>query len=889
MVAAGTGEVVGRAHEVGLVRTLLERATTGIAFVGHAGAGKSRLAHLTREFAEEMGFAIAVATATPVAAGLTLGALAHLLPPAGELATVHADLQPTQLLQAARLTLDELAEGRRLCLLVDDAHHLDAVSAHLLHQLAATGGVFIVLTVRLGEPTDPAVVAMWKDRLIERLDIGPLGFDDTARLAAGVLGGALDAEAAGWLWRTSGGNPLYARELVAGAAERGGLEHRGGQWHLTGRAERVSPRLADLVGQRLVGLTPAQRRALDLVALAEPIGLDLAQQIVGVDALFELDELGLLTVTTAGYRAELRPGHPLFGEALRHQPMTLRRRADLQALVAAVEALGARRRDDPVRIAGWQLAAGGAADAGVLLRAAIAAQLGFDDHTAVRLATTALEQGPADDGVRRELHLTLATSLGRLGRFPEAAAQLAVVSEQAVDDAQLARVAMRRVMLLAEGADDIPAARRAGLDAIGALADSEWATDVRCVVATMEADFGRIADAVATLSQAPTTGVGPRSHSTRLLAGTAVLQGQGHWGRCADAASEGYRFQLDHSDEDSTFHPMSQYVYRFHVFTRCGRLDEADEGLALMLAEFTNSPRPVGSVVTRLMTGRVNLARGRFTDALAHFTEAARQLTPAMQPYLHRWARTLVQWSHAATGATIDDPLDDIPTAPRAGVGFGGSDVTIGRVAALQARGRGEDAHRELRAAIEAARADHDTGSLLDLLGEACLRFGDTAAAGALGALARDLDDGRSPLLPVQARLADAVREGRPDAWADVAQRYATLGMWFDAARAAAAGAALAGDQGDRRRAVGLANDARRALARCQGGILPGLALGESGARLTPREYDIARMVAGGQSSKEVAAALVLSVRTVDNHLQRIYGKLGVTSRAELAAALAGA
>jgi DNA-binding CsgD family transcriptional regulator len=40
--------------------------------------------------------------------------------------------------------------------------------------------------------------------------------------------------------------------------------------------------------------------------------------------------------------------------------------------------------------------------------------------------------------------------------------------------------------------------------------------------------------------------------------------------------------------------------------------------------------------------------------------------------------------------------------------------------------------------------------------------------------------------------------------------------------------------------------------------------------------------VAQGRSSKEIAAALVLSVRTVDNHLQRIFAKLGVTSRSEV-------
>ena len=55
---------------------------------------------------------------------------------------------------------------------------------------------------------------------------------------------------------------------------------------------------------------------------------------------------------------------------------------------------------------------------------------------------------------------------------------------------------------------------------------------------------------------------------------------------------------------------------------------------------------------------------------------------------------------------------------------------------------------------------------------------------------------------------------------------------------------------------------------------------------LTAREREIALLVAQGRSSKEIAAALVLSVRTVDNHLQRVFAKLGVTSRAEVRDAL---
>ena len=55
---------------------------------------------------------------------------------------------------------------------------------------------------------------------------------------------------------------------------------------------------------------------------------------------------------------------------------------------------------------------------------------------------------------------------------------------------------------------------------------------------------------------------------------------------------------------------------------------------------------------------------------------------------------------------------------------------------------------------------------------------------------------------------------------------------------------------------------------------------------LTAREREICTLAAAGVSSPEIAEKLYLSVRTVNNHLQRAYTKLGVTNRRELASAL---
>jgi len=57
---------------------------------------------------------------------------------------------------------------------------------------------------------------------------------------------------------------------------------------------------------------------------------------------------------------------------------------------------------------------------------------------------------------------------------------------------------------------------------------------------------------------------------------------------------------------------------------------------------------------------------------------------------------------------------------------------------------------------------------------------------------------------------------------------------------------------------------------------------------LTPRELQVARLIAGGRSNKDIAAELVISQRTAENHVEHILIKLGFTSRAQIAAWVAG-
>ena len=83
--------------------------------------------------------------------------------------------------------------------------------------------------------------------------------------------------------------------------------------------------------------------------------------------------------------------------------------------------------------------------------------------------------------------------------------------------------------------------------------------------------------------------------------------------------------------------------------------------------------------------------------------------------------------------------------------------------------------------------------------------------------------------------------------------------------------------------AAGSARWAAQAAAEIAGiGLRP-----RSDSALTPAEERVARLAATGMTNQQVAAALVVSAKTVDAHLGRAYRKLGIHTRAELGAHMA--
>jgi DNA-binding NarL/FixJ family response regulator len=152
-----------------------------------------------------------------------------------------------------------------------------------------------------------------------------------------------------------------------------------------------------------------------------------------------------------------------------------------------------------------------------------------------------------------------------------------------------------------------------------------------------------------------------------------------------------------------------------------------------------------------------------------------------------------------------------------------------------------------------------------------------------LEAIARDIG---TPPLRAAALLARARLDRAPEAAEDAADLYAGSGAPYESAQARLALAHILRSHGRDAEAASAEAAARAVLARLGA---PAPAASADRSLLTPRERDVLTLIAGGQSNAQIADVLVLSVRTVERHVENIYDKIGVSGRTARAAATAWA
>jgi DNA-binding NarL/FixJ family response regulator len=845
----------------------------GVVLAGPAGVGKTRLAVECGRLAEERGLRSSRVLATRPASTIPLGALAPLLPALAGRLELRADL----LAWAADAIA---ARDERVLLIADDAHLLDDASAVVVHQLAQSGRAFVVATLRSGETVPEPVHALWKDGLARRLEVGPLDDGEVDRLLDAVLDGAVDGACRRDLREASGGNPLVLHELVVGAIEAGVLTSSEGVWRLS-RSLAATPRLVELVNARLVELDPAEHDALELLAVGEPLGLGFMAGLAGVEVVERLERHQLLEVTGRGAGAEVRLGHPLYGEALRERMTALRVMAANRRLADASETLADLDPADVLRVAVWRLDGGGHVDHDLMLAAARRAYFAHDDELALRLARQAWSSG---GGIRAGL--LLAQVLGALGRHEDRAELDVELAGRAKTDEERALVAMDHAIALwwglrqGDAAADVLASAEAALDPGG------WRDELVAQRATFDLLAGRFDEALARGRPVLDDSPSERAHVTAAIAVAPALAVMGRGSDALAVADAAFATHLSLTGEEVLSDPGIHVVSRVLALNESGRLDEALQTATVAYDMAVALRNETGQAWFALMLGRVALASGRLADAAGHFREGAAVFRALGQDGPRRWclagqALAAAMRAEPAAAAAAWASVAAVPDQP---IMMMEADVL--RAAAWEALAGGDldAAHAGL---LDATRVAESAGAatLAQSAWHDLARIGFAASAVApLTELAGRVE---GPLSAVRAAHARALADHDVDGLTTAADDFEAGGAILAAAEAAAAASATAHRRHQARLAERLSRRSRALADRCQGARTPGLLLAGASRALTGREREVAALAAEGLASKAIAGRLGLAVRTVDNHLQRAYEKLGVSDRTGLREVLA--
>ena len=865
--------IVGRRAELEVFEeALCSSEHAGLVIHGRAGVGKTRLADECQAWAAAGDHPTERVVGSRTAALLPLGAVAALLAGGLGLSGPDGHVNTVTLFEQTRWALLERHHGRRLVTVADDVALLDAASLALLGYLAAQGTIFLIATVRTGEPVPDLVSGLWRDGRVARVDLADLSRTHLDTLLHLALGGPMEAGAGRQFWEVTRGNPLYVHELVLGALESGALVERSGVWQLEDELSSTS-RLHDLVEQRIGGLSAEARSVVERLALCQPLDLEYLEAAAPSGVLESLERAGLVTIGIAD--GEVRLAHPLHGEVVRAAMPRLRARAILLAEAERLEARSPVPGPASLRIAVWRLDAGGRPDPAVLIRGAHLARYAHDFRVVRRL----IEAVPGDqlDGVGA---LLLGEALYELGDF-EAADRVLARGQQLANGEHVAlRLAVTRAKNAQWGLCQPEAALAINAAARSVVTSPPLAEELVADEASILTFSGRPDRALAVLDSIASRD--RRTRVVRAIAGAPALAAAGRTAEAVSVAEEGYADHVALGDELAIAHPAMHVVNQVFALTEAGRLAEAEQ-LARAGAELVASYRvPIAQIFFAANLGRVAILQGRLATARRYYAEAAGLAEANRFAGPRRVALSGLALAHAMLGETdaAVRVLADRATGPE--FGFRGPEQQLADAwTAVALRQPMEAAQLFRSGAAQAAATGHRiTESWLwhDLM---------RASGEDVSARLRELADAcDSPFVSARARHAAAARAHDASELAAACDDFEALGALLLAAEAASGAAEAYARAGDQRAATAALRRSNRLSQGCEGAATPGLIRVVGAAPLSGREREIVMLATKGMSSKDIADRLFLSVRTVNNHLQHAYAKLGVTSRAGLARAL---
>jgi len=900
--------VIGRERELEQARGLLTAVAGGscaLVLAGEPGIGKSTIWSAVVDEAGALGYRVLSARPSQAEAELPFAVLTDLFEPVDEtvlggLPDVQRDAleralrrrsrpvpgDPTSVALATLGALRALAAVGPTIVAIDDLQWIDAPSLRTLaftFRRARDANAGLVATVRAGVENELTTLAAADVATVGRIELAGLGARDLAELVRERTGLALTPMQLARVVELSGGNPFYALELAAAGNSEHGLPET----------------LAAAVRGRLATLSPAARGAGLVAATLGRVDEPLIRRLHASG----LDELWAAGIVDAR-RGRTWFAHPLLASALRDLHSPAERRAVHLALAAAL--------DDPDERAlhlGHGTDAASEAVAAELELAATRVDLRGAPETAARLVERAAALTPPDDAPARTRRALAAADLYQAAG--EGRDHVRPVLEELVASlppgADHARAYVRLGWLGAQ-MDVLPASEAIAYQHY-ALAESGGATDVDVPAHAMLARLlGNSGDYLGAYRHAKL--------AVALGAGTAPnLMFPSPHGELGAAA-----FTIGRGLDEALF------VHGVDQDRESRTAPEPYQTSALQLA------------LGLLYTGQLGRARAALLDLHRRSEELGRVRSAAgcalhlvdlevRAGRLDEAERFALEFEHLDRQLRGELASEWYPSGLVA--------VHLGRV---------DDARRILGGGIEYSKAVESTIWLahqLEALGHLELSLGDLAAARSalspLPALLRKAGLGEWAIHPVHPDLIETlVGLGELDEAAALQAELEEYGRRLDrpwgratAARSQALIASAHGDldgaleaaeralaelerlewplerartflvAGTVLRRAGRRRDAAKTLAQARSLLLGlrnplWLARLESEERrlggrrgptdaLTPTEERVAELAGQGLRNAEIATRLYVTPKTVEATLSRVYRKLGVRSRTELA------
>jgi DNA-binding CsgD family transcriptional regulator/tetratricopeptide (TPR) repeat protein len=935
-----SGVFVGRARELGRLERALDatRAGSGMTALvaGDAGIGKSRLASQLAARARKAGFEVLIGRCIDlVGTQLPYQPFVEALRPLGALVKVDERTAGSQL-RAFEQTLAQLSDRAAkvpVLLVLEDLHWADTSTLDLVVFLAHYLGdrrVLVLATFRADEPASSERVGRLADAVRRSgaalvLELGPLEREELTALLAARAQGSLAATLTDAIVARSEGNPFFAEELLVAAREGGGQLPRGLRVLLLRRVAQLDP-----TTQGVLRLAAAAGRDVGYALLRA--AAELAEHDLRESLRRAVEHGVLVAVQETG---SFRFRHALLAEAI-YATLLPGEREDLHGRLA--ERLASSAAAAPAELAPHWAAAGRTKEA---LIASVEAAREAEEVWGLAEALAHLERAftlwhavpNAAEVVETDL-AELCARAAELAWNTGAAPRAVELVQQAIEwvgDGDPLRAALLHEglgrYLHDSGRGDVAlAAIERAVELAPALPPSPERAQVLAILGNGLMVAWRYDEAVAACEQAlpiaRTVGAG----SAEVLALRALGSGLAYLGRGDEGLAQLW-LALRLAEERSDPNAHHAYVSLTDVLTMLGRpresarlaatafealqrygLDQttlvANEVEALVaIGEWDQADR-VSVAALRAMTAKLphqplimraslETGRGEFDAARAHFQAAA--------PTLHGDPDVATYSAHLADLALWERRWADADQAVTDGLARARSRHMAQLRVWLCAEGL--RAQAEL-AALARARRDAEGVRTWLFRAEKLITVARHAAAEA------------SPVTPNSGgwlALAEAEYErahhiARPQSWSQAAAAWERLERpplvaycrWREAEAIVATGASRreASAPLGRAHAIAARIGAKPLLLelellaeRARLELAPPGVVSSDGRQgqaenlgLTPREAEVLTLLARGYTNREIAAALVISVRTAGVHVSHILRKLGAPNRMEAAA-----